>query len=110
MEGRAVYKLVQRHLASFLEDLRCGLSSGLGTIDLVIPHQPSGHALASLHRFSWPDSKVVKTLHLFGNCIAASIPLTLYEAVHTKRARRGDELLLIGTGAGVTLGGIILTF
>jgi 3-oxoacyl-[acyl-carrier-protein] synthase-3 len=47
---------------------------------------------------------------MLGNCIAASIPVTLYEAVRQSRLRRGDRALLVGTGAGISLGGVILTY
>jgi 3-oxoacyl-[acyl-carrier-protein] synthase III len=45
-----------------------------------------------------------------GNCVAASIPLTLAETVAAGRIRRGDRVLLVGTGAGLTLGALALTY
>jgi 3-oxoacyl-[acyl-carrier-protein] synthase-3 len=76
----------------------------------VLPHQASLLALRALRRNGIDDDQVVITLDRFGNCVATSLPLTLYEAVKTKRVNRGDEILLAGTGAGLTLGGMILTY
>ena len=45
-----------------------------------------------------------------GNCVSASIPLALAEAVERRRIQRGDRVMLIGTGAGLTLGAVALTF
>ena len=60
--------------------------------------------------FGWPAAQIVKTLDHLGNCVAASIPCTLYEAVREGRLQRGDGVLLVGTGAGLSLGGVILTY
>ena len=45
-----------------------------------------------------------------GNCIAASIPLALTEAVNGGQIQRGDQILLLGSGAGLALGAISLIF
>ena len=87
-----------------------GLSRGLGDIRWVVPHQASGIALDSLAVYNWPPAQVVRTLAKYGNCVAASLPLTLYEGVSTGQIRRGDKVLLCGTAAGGSFGGIILTY
>ena len=58
----------------------------------------------------WPDERIVTTLAWTGNCVAASIPLALCEAVHTGRLRRGETALLAGTGAGFSMGAALLTY
>ena len=110
MEGPRIYKMSHRRLPRFLERLRPGLSKGLGSIKLVVPHQASMFALRSLRKYGVPDDRVVITIDRLGNCVAASIPVTLYEAVREGRIERGDEVLIIGTGAGLAIGGIILTY
>ncbi|MCX6040801.1 MAG: hypothetical protein NTV69_06680 [Caldilinea sp.] len=110
MDGPGVLRLTRRYGMGFLEQLQPGLSHGLENIDLVIPHQASRMGLKMLGAFGWPDTKVMRTLDMLGNCIAASIPVTLYEAVRQSRLRRGDRALLVGTGAGISLGGVILTY
>ena len=57
----------------------CG--AGLGDIDVVIPHQPSKAAMEHHKYFGWESSKFLVTLDKLGNCVAASIPLTLYHAI-----------------------------
>jgi 3-oxoacyl-[acyl-carrier-protein] synthase-3 len=110
MDGPGVLRLTLQYAASFLERLQPGLSCGLQGIDLVIPHQASKMGMKMLGAFGWPEAKIVRTLDLLGNCIAASIPATLYEAVRQERLCRGDTALLVGTGAGISLGGVILTY
>jgi 3-oxoacyl-[acyl-carrier-protein] synthase-3 len=110
MDGTAVYRMARLRVDGFLERLRPGLSQGLGDIKLVVPHQASLLALRALRRNNIPDEKVVITLDRFGNCVATSLPLTLYEAVKTNRLSRGDHFLLCGTGAGLSLGGLVMEY
>jgi len=95
----------------FLERLYPGLSSGLGDIELVIPHQASRLALrAQCRQFSFPEERMVSILEHTGNCVAASIPGALYQAVRSGRLQRGQRALLLGTGAGLSMGGVVFTY
>ena len=110
MEGPEVFKLAIQYGPRFLERLQPGLTGGLGDIDLVVPHQASKLALDAHTMMGMPPEQVMRTLDKFGNCVAASLPVTLYEAIRTDRLVRGNKLLMVGTGAGLTLGGAILTY
>ena len=111
MKGWKAFKLAHRHAPETLEMLQPGLSTGLDGIQMVVPHQASGLALKAMSNYyGWPEEKVAVTIDLLGNCIAASIPLTLYEVVKEDRIQRGDRVLLVGTGAGLSIGGAILTY
>lgn len=110
MEGTKVLRLVKQHAPDFLERLRPGLSKSLGNIRWVIPHQASLAGVRSLQHFGWPHERIAVTLNRLGNCIAASIPATLYEIAHHNQLQRGDTMLLVGTGAGLSFGGIILQY
>jgi 3-oxoacyl-[acyl-carrier-protein] synthase-3 len=110
MNGASVLRLVRAHVDGFLEALYPGLSAGLADIDAVVPHQASKVGLRMLGRFGWPDDKIIRTLDWLGNCVAASVPATLYEGVDNGRIQRGDKVLLVGTGAGLSMGGLVLTY
>ncbi|MEI8033328.1 MAG: 3-oxoacyl-[acyl-carrier-protein] synthase III C-terminal domain-containing protein [Chlorobiaceae bacterium] len=110
MDGPGVLRMVRRFDFPFLEELSPGLSKSLLDIDLVVPHQPSRVGLKMLLRYGWPEERIVQTLERLGNCVAASIPATLYEAVREGRLRRGEKFLLVGTGAGLSIGGLIMTY
>jgi len=76
-----------------------------------VPHQASQHGLDLLtQRLGFRAEQVVSNLATRGNTVAASIPLALSEAVHAGRIRRGDQLALIGAGAGLTLGAMALVY
>ncbi|GAB4429990.1 MAG: beta-ketoacyl-ACP synthase III [Anaerolineae bacterium] len=110
MNGPQLLRLTRRYSGDFLERLRPGLSGGLGSVSWVVPHQASMLGLRLLRHFGWPEERVLVTLDWLGNSVAASIPVTLYQGVQDGRIRRGDEVLLVGTGAGLSLGGVILVF
>jgi 3-oxoacyl-[acyl-carrier-protein] synthase-3 len=42
--------------------------------------------------------------------MAASLPSALHAAIATGRLQRGDMALLIGSAAGISLGGAVLRF
>ena len=54
--------------------------------------------------------KFIITLDHYGNTSSASIPLALNEAIEKGIIKRGQKLALIGFGAGLTYGGIILEY
>ena len=110
MDGPAVLRMVRKVGDDFLEELYPGLSKGLMDIDAVVPHQASKVGLLMLTHFGWPAKKIMHTLEWLGNCVAASIPATLYEAVRQDQIRRGDKVLIAGTGAGLYMGGLVLTY
>jgi 3-oxoacyl-[acyl-carrier-protein] synthase III len=79
-------------------------------IDIVVPHQASLMGLKLLSRFNWPEEKIAKTLPFLGNTVAATIPVTLYEAIEKGALKRGNETLLLGTGAGLSFGAVHLIY
>ncbi len=110
MDGPAVLRMVRGIAHDFLDELYPGLSKSLVDIDVVVPHQASKVGLMMLERFGWPKSKIMTTIETLGNCVAASIPATLYQAVRDGNIQRGQKVLLVGTGAGLSIGGLVLTY
>ncbi|TAE46120.1 MAG: beta-ketoacyl-ACP synthase III [Bacteroidetes bacterium] len=111
MDGMKLLKLARKTLPAFVEHLFQGTGLQMADMDLIIPHQASKAGLALFRAdFNLPESQLHNTLDTFGNCIAASIPITLCDAVRKGRVERGDTLLLIGSAAGFTLGGMVLKY
>ena len=80
-------------------------------VDSVVPHQASRHGVEQLSdRLGFRDEQVFTNLRERGNCVAASMPLALAEAAHTRRIQRNDRVVLLDTGAGLTVGTLVLTF
>ncbi len=111
MDGPAVFKKAARLVGPFLDQFLAQTGWERNEIDQVVPHQASGHGVKLLTaRFGLQPEQVFINLPRRGNCVAASIPLALAEAVENGVIQRGHRVLLIGTGAGLTLGAVALTY
>jgi len=72
-------------------------------IDCLIPHQANIRIIKSAaKRLNLPMDKVVVNVDKYGNTSAASIPIALSEAVESGRVKKGDVVVLVGFGAGLT--------
>lgn len=111
MDGKRVFKLVTRYLPDFIDRLLYRAGVRLGDIDWIVPHQASRLAIDHLvRRLGFAPERVVDIFADHGNQIAASLPTALDIASRDGRIRRGQRLLLLGTGAGVSLGGLVLEY
>lgn len=111
MNGIAVFRQAVREMRPFLGRFFEQLGSGPEQFDLVIPHQASRHAIEQVsERLGFDRQQVFVNLPERGNCVAASLPLALAEAIHSGRLKRGNKLMMLGTGAGLTLGALALTY
>ena len=108
MDGPALYKLAIRRTMRQVRDCLAAVGLEPGDIDLVVPHQPSGPGVQAIQRFGFAAERVVDIVGTFGNCIAASLPMALAMAHEQGRLRRGDRVLLLGTGAGLGIGTTLL--
>ncbi|MFN7953177.1 MAG: ketoacyl-ACP synthase III [bacterium] len=110
MNGPAVYRMARPRLEAQVRDvLRRAGCAGIADIDLVVPHQASGRALDSMaEHLGVPAARVVNIIAEYGNCVAASLPMALAHANRTGRLVRGQRVMLIGTGAGLAVGTLIL--
>ncbi|SFI62699.1 beta-ketoacyl-ACP synthase III [Thermoflavimicrobium dichotomicum] len=110
MDGEAIFRLSAKVLPSFMKRLLPD-SITLQDIKLVIPHQASIMAMRLMQkrlRIS-PEQMFIFSQEI-GNTIAASIPMGIYEAVKRQRIKRGDLVMLVGTAAGLSVGGMIFVY
>ena len=111
MHGRELLRLVMKITPPFIAKLFQPLDFGVKNVDLCIPHQASKAGLKMGRRLlQLKEEQYFSHLETHGNCIAASIPMALYDAIEAKRIVRGSKVLLIGTGAGLSIGGIVIVY
>lgn len=109
MDGRALFRLTGRRFPAFIETLLARAGWRLEEVDLMVPHQASPFALDHiLNILNFPAERTVNIGRTLGNQIAASIPTALDIARRDGRAAPGRKLLLLGTSAGVSFGGLAL--
>jgi len=111
MEGKAVMRLGIQKIVPFVEQLLADAAISMEAIDCFVPHQASKMALDFVHKtFGWPQQKTVSVLADYGNCISASIPLALYMAIERQQLQEGQSCLLLGTAAGLSVGGLLFVY
>jgi len=111
MDGKAAYKVSAENIGGFVERLFGKTGFGIGDMDLVIPHQASLLAMHHLRRrLGIPEDRLVDIFRDHGNQVAASLPTALHHALSTGRVERGNRVLMIGTGAGISIAGMVLEF
>jgi 3-oxoacyl-[acyl-carrier-protein] synthase III len=108
MQGTRLYRWAYARMRRFMDQFFKDAGLQPADVDLVVPHQVSGPALASLSDFGFPDDRVINILSQTGNCVAASLPMALATANAEGRLKPGDTVLMIGTGAGVSLAAALL--
>jgi 3-oxoacyl-[acyl-carrier-protein] synthase-3 len=111
MDGPSVFRLVARQMPAFVDMLLQGAGIGRDELTLLIPHQASHLAMRHVTRaLGIPRERVIDIYADHGNQVAASLPSALHVAICSGRLQRGDTALLLGSGAGVSLGGIVLRY
>ncbi len=111
MNGRAVYTLAARELPPLIQRLLDDCTLTIDDIDVFVPHQASRPGLDHMiKRLGIPKRKWVDIFSDFGNQVAASLPTALHTGISNGAIRQGDKVMLLGTGAGLTIGGMILIY
>jgi 3-oxoacyl-[acyl-carrier-protein] synthase-3 len=111
MRGRQTYRMAAELLPGFLQALWTRAASSAKEIDVWVPHQASGRAISHLQAaLDLPSERFIVTLPTHGNQVSASLPVALHRGITEQRIRPGDRVALIGSGAGISIGGAVLDF
>jgi len=109
MNGKETFKKAVQAMQTAAEEAlrRCELK--ISQIKCVIPHQANRRIIdAVAERLGAHPDQLFVNLDKYGNTSAASVAIALDEAVHSGRFRRGDLILLMVFGAGLTWGAAII--
>jgi len=109
MDGKETFKnAVQAMNSAATECLRrCELN--ISQIKCVIPHQANRRIIdAVADKLGANQEQLFMNLDKYGNTSAASVAIALDEAVEQGKIQRGDLVLLVVFGAGLTWGAAII--
>jgi 3-oxoacyl-[acyl-carrier-protein] synthase-3 len=111
MKGRAVFNFAVK----VFDEVLCGLlkRSGHAFSDLacVIPHQANARIVEAVaRRMEVPLETFYMNMETTGNSSAASIPVALDTAIASGKIKEGDLIAMVGFGAGLTYGGILMNW
>ncbi|MEI6075976.1 MAG: beta-ketoacyl-ACP synthase III [Verrucomicrobiota bacterium] len=109
MDGKETFKNAVQAMCSAANEAlqRCELE--IRQIKCIIPHQANRRIVDAVgERLGATPEQVFVNLHKYGNTSAASVAIALDEAVHSGKIQRGDLILIVAFGAGLTWGAAVI--
>jgi 3-oxoacyl-[acyl-carrier-protein] synthase-3 len=103
MDGKETFKNAVNAMFTAAAKALDRAGTDISQIKCVIPHQANRRIIdAVAERLGAAPGQVFTNLEKYGNTSAASVAIALDEAVQTGRIEKGDLILLIAFGAGLT--------
>ncbi len=110
-DGKEVYKFATKALPAAATRAAEKENVDIASVDWFIPHQANIRIIETAAKnLGVSMDKFIVNISDHGNTSSASIPLALEEAIADGRVKRGDRICLVGFGAGLTLGAIIMDY
>jgi 3-oxoacyl-[acyl-carrier-protein] synthase-3 len=111
IKGREVYQQAIRRIVETVNECLRACDLTLDDIAMVISHQMNARIIESASkRLGLPDEKVFININEYGNTSAASVPIAFDECARTGKLKRGDIVILVAFGAGLTWGANVIVF
>jgi len=109
MNGGEIFKLAVRRMAESAQAVIKAARLKPEDVACVIPHQANIRIIQATAKWAGlPMEKVFVNVERYGNTSAASNLIALYEAVQQGRVVKGDRIVLVAFGAGLTWGSVLL--
>jgi 3-oxoacyl-[acyl-carrier-protein] synthase-3 len=109
IRGREVY---QQAVRSIVDSVTRALNACQLTIDqiaMLIPHQMNARIIESAaKRLDLPADKVFVNIEKYGNTSAASLPIAFDECRRSGRIKKGDIVVFVAFGSGLTWGANVI--
>lgn len=103
MDGGEVFKLAVRSMTAASLEVLEREELTINDIDLFIPHQANLRIIEAVgSRLEIPAEKVWVNIDRYGNTSAASIPISICEAIDAGRLKPGMKVLVSAFGGGLT--------
>jgi 3-oxoacyl-[acyl-carrier-protein] synthase-3 len=111
MNGQAVYNFAVKAFTDTCTRLMEEDGTGIDDIAVIIPHQANARIVqAAGKRLGIPEEKFFLNIEEYANTSAASIPIALDELNRAGRLKRGDLIMTVAFGGGLTYGGNLIVW
>ncbi len=109
MEGNEVFKIAVRIMVDAANKAIKKAGLGVDDISLFIPHQANIRILLAVaKRLGVPEKKIFMNIEKYGNMSAASTAVALVEAAKEEKIKKGDNVVLVAFGGGLTYGAVAI--
>ena len=108
-DGKTVFKSAVSGMAKATEQIIIRNNLNPEEIKYLLPHQANKRIIdATAEKINLDKNKVLMNIEEYGNTTAATIPLLMYD--YEKDFKKGDKLILVAFGAGLTWGAAYMTW
>ena len=105
MQGKETFKLAVNAMTSACKNVLAQAGVDISQVKVVIPHQANKRIIEAVgQRIDVKEEQLYVNVHKYGNTSAASVSICLDEAFRQGRFSKGDIVLLVAFGAGLTWG------
>ena len=109
MDGPEILKFSMEVAPDCMNDTLERNGTSLEGLRLVVLHQASHMMLVKLRELlAIPEEKFVFNIEKYGNTVSSTIPIALYDSMRSGRLGKGDSVLVMGFGVGLSWGGTVL--
>ncbi|MBI3192320.1 MAG: 3-oxoacyl-ACP synthase, partial [Pedosphaera parvula] len=109
MDGKETFKNAVNAMCTAARTVLQRCEIDITAIKCVIPHQANRRIIDAVsERLETTPEQLFINLHRYGNTSAASVAIALDEVVASGRIQRGDLILLVVFGAGLTWGAAVI--
>ena len=103
IRGREVYKFAVTKFEELIREAMRACELTADQVKLIVPHQVNQRIIDSaMEKLGFPAEKCYVNIDRYGNTSAASIPIALDEAWRAGKVQKGDVLIFVAFGAGLT--------
>ena len=108
-DGQVIFKRAVKGMSEASARVLAQAGVTADEVDLVVPHQANLRIIEAVAKYAGiPMEKVMVTVHRYGNMSAATVPVSLVDAVREGRIKPGSLVLMPGFGGGLTFGALLV--
>ena len=102
MQGQELFKIAVNSMADAVDKVLKKAKVKKEDVACIVPHQANDRIISAVaKKLKIPKEKIFVNIDKYGNMSAASIAVALYEAVKSKKIKKGDKVVLVAFGAGL---------
>ncbi|EGT0693321.1 ketoacyl-ACP synthase III [Clostridium perfringens] len=109
MNGREIFKFATKVMEESIVEILEKENIKIEDIAAIIPHQANLRIIDYVvKRLGIPREKFITNLQNYGNTSGASIPIALCESIDEGILKKGDNIIMVGFGGGLTWGAALI--
>lgn len=109
MNGGEIFKFATVTIVKLIKEILKKNNLILDDIDYIVPHQANERIIQfAAKKLDISMDKFYINIHEYGNTSAASIPIAISEMEEKSLLKKGDKIIAVGFGAGLTSGACLI--